>query len=840
MADAKTTESVKSLKTADQLAAKRVELEDLRSTDIREWSLNRAFYNNQQWVLWNRMTNQVESIPVQDGDKPRWKVRLTSNQIRSGVQHYVAQLTKTKPVITATPDSSSYRDRQSAELANCLYEWWWQELQVKSKLQSVLMNATISQGWWKITWDPLAGKSMKLTLGPDGKPITDQQIVDIYTDELRQVAEQQGADPKQILDQFTKTVYVGDIRIEALPGENVLIDPAPSKYEEARYAFCKHVLDVDEIEERFGKRVTPNASTSTSVPLMYSKVEKAPKNVRDVYIAYFRPTPLMPEGRYVVWLEDPNVILADEKWPYPFNELPLVKFPGVEKPGCSQDEPLVSDVRPLQKELNRTLSQIVQFKDMTIKPQMIAPIGSLRQRLTDEPGAVFEYQPVQGLSPEWRQTPRLDSSSFNVLADIQGRIDKMFNRIPSGRDQLPARMDAGYGVELIQEAVADQLSPVIQRMEESLSRAGKLMVMLAQEYYIEPRLLKIKGEGGSTQVRKFINSDLAGGFSFRPESGSGLPRSRAGRQQQVLELAKAELIDKKQALRYLDLADLKGIQAQFEADEDQAYREHEKMIKGEPTNMFAVRKAMQQVQQMMNDPTADMDGDGQPEDPQTKQMYAQQMLQQAAVEPLEFEDFDNHATVHALFMKSPEFERLPDDVQERFNMHFEATAAKIQEMHHSAATMDPKIRPKVSMNFKGTASAATATKILNEAGIPVDEQEVSEPPLETAVYDSADKPNMQDTANAHMDSVDKQLKIDIAEEQHQMTQAIKAHGAALDQEKSDHQRQMDQMTLAHEQDMHSQKMAHTEAVAAQKSQHADEMHDVKKKQAAKPKPAGGK
>jgi hypothetical protein len=42
--------------------------------------------------------------------------------------------------------------------------------------------------------------------------------------------------------------------------------------------------------------------------------------------------------------------------------------------------------------------------------------------------------------------------------------------------------------------------------------------------------MKIKGANGSTQVKKFMNADLEGGFSFHAEAGSGLPRTRAGKQ----------------------------------------------------------------------------------------------------------------------------------------------------------------------------------------------------------------------------------------------------------------------------------------------------------------------
>lgn len=804
MADAPKYKSVSQLHTADALADKRRELEDLRVTDVREWSLNRAFYKGDQWVFWNRVSNEVETLPVAEGDKPRWKVRLTSNQILPGVQHYAAQLTKNKPVITATPDSSAYRDVCAAQVGSSLFDYWWEDFHLKSKLQSALILSCLSQGYWKITWDPFAGKSMRITVGPDGQPILNEDMADAFREQITEMAKAEGQDPKPILEQFEQTIYVGDIKVEVLPGENVLIDPAATRYEDANYVICKHAMDVDDIYARYKKRVEPNSSPAlTHIPLAYSKerANTTPKTVRDVYIGYFRPTPVMPKGRYVVWIEEPNEILLDEPWQFPFNELPIVKFPGLERPDSATDEPLVTHVRPLQKELNRTLSQMVQFKDLTIKPQMLAPIGSLRQRLTDEPGAVFEYQPIQGLAPEWRNSPNLPQSTMNILADIQQRIDKLFNRLPSQRDQLPARSDSGYQLELIQEAVADQIAPVIGRIEEALARAGKLMVLLAKNYYIEPRLLKIRGEGGAIQVKKFMNSDLEGGFSFHAESGSGLPRSRAGRQQQILDLVEKQILNPRTALKYLDIADMRGLRAHFEADEDQAYREHDKMVKGEPINMMAVQEAVQAVQMaIQQDPMAIPEG------------MIHQVLQEAALQPLVYENKATHLEIHGLYMKSPEFQQLPPEAQQQFMTHYRLTSEAVK----GETPPDPKSLPKISINARSTTSAPVMGEALRRAGINVSDEQVTEPPLETAVYDSVDKPDMDSAGNDPLEDEERLMAMEMQSAEH----AQKMSRAAADMTLAQRRAKMDEERVKNQE------------------RRADEQHRARVKQMNRPNPGG--
>ena len=57
------------------------ELERQRELMARQWKLNLSFYKGKQYVFYNRTARRIESLPTDDGDKPRYRVRLVSNQI---------------------------------------------------------------------------------------------------------------------------------------------------------------------------------------------------------------------------------------------------------------------------------------------------------------------------------------------------------------------------------------------------------------------------------------------------------------------------------------------------------------------------------------------------------------------------------------------------------------------------------------------------------------------------------------------------------------------------------------------------------------------------------------
>jgi len=803
------------LKTAAQLAEKRQELDKLRNPDKREWSLNRAFYNRDQWVIWNKLESRVESLPINDGDKPRWKVRITADGIQPGVNHHVALLTKTRPIIRAVPDSGSDMDIKAAQVAEDLYEWWWQDLNLTSKLQSALVETQVSQGYWWIDWDGLAGKPMKVCLDPNGQPITDPELCEVYKDELTAQAQQMGMDPQVLISQYEKTIYMGDIRVKVKNGHQVLLDPIPSNFEDCRYAFVTELMEPDEIFARWGVRVTANSEfesqTAGDLPLAYRRQRSTrPKTGTEVYFGYFPPQPAFPAGRRVVWTEGPNKILKDEPWPYPFKEIPVVKFPGIERPGSVLDDTRVASARPIQKELNRTISQVVQHKDLMIKPQLLVPFGSLRQRLTDEPGLALEYNPVgaNAAKPEWREIQGLPASVFNILQDIQNRLDRIFTRLPSQRDQLPARLDSGETLEQIHEAIADELTPEVRRLESALARAGKIMVGLASKYYIEPRLCKITGQGGSVKVKKFLGADIEGGFSFHAMMDTGLPRSRTGKIAAIKELIEMQLIDPKSALRELDLAGFKGVMAQIERDEDQALREHDKLMRGQPINVMAMQQAMQSLQQGINPDT------GQPlQSPQE----AMEELQEAALAPLDYEDWETHVRIHGDYMKTAEYENLPPDIQQRFYQHYMQTYDRMIQVRIAMNSMDPKVMPKVSLAARSTVSAPVMGAILEKHGIQVSQEDIEQPPLDTAVMDELrlqddlTRPEVQDPAEAMVKGQIMQRD----EEQHFLTQAAQLHDLAIQQAEG-------QQRLA---------------ASDQQMRHAEEMHKAKLAQAKKPKPA---
>ncbi len=775
---------VSELRTAADLTNKLNDLKKFRKSHEKDWRLNMAFYRNKQYTF-STKSGRLETLGTEDGDKPRYRVRLQANQITPGTQSLLAKLTKTKPVLSATPQSSSQSDVRAAQTAELLLEDWWVELGLEDKLEEAILWSILGgQGWWKLSWDALAGKPMTFTVNPEsGQVVTNDELIGLYKTQLAQMGL-----PEDYSDQ---TVFLGDVRVDVLSPFQVWLDPTAKTWTEAKYAICEHSLDPDEIYARFKVRVEPDSvpvDPDRSLPLGGSDTGKdgsQTPSVKKVYFGYFIPQGGLPKGRYVVWVEDKATdndgsadpkknILYDGPWPYKVNQLPLVKFPGVRVPGSVYDDSVVTAARPLQKELNRTISQIVEYKNLTIKPRVWAPIGSLKRRLTTEPGAVYEFQPVGGMRPEVEQLPAMPPYVFEHLQDITVRLREVFmlNEVTEGT--VPPNVEAGVAIDLLQEMSTDRLAPTIKLIEMALARASKILLTLAQEYYVEPRLLKIRGGGGSTQVKKFKGADIAGGVDVTAESGSGLPRTRAGRQARIESYIDRGILAPQQAWKYLDIADMRSVATKWAADEDQAYRENDKILRGEPINAVEFMMAQQAVQSGVNPETGE---------PIMDEQEAMDVLERASLKPGPADNDPVHLDVHHEMMVSVEFEQFPPQIQRRFYIHHMMQ----EEQSRAKAPVPEGQSPRVSLSMHGTLGPTVASKIMQKAGVDASAEEFTEQPLETMVQDFVDQPDAEEAGNdplVESDLAQRQVKLQGDMARQQLDTAAAVHKMVLAERKA--------------------------------------------------------
>lgn len=764
MAAIKSAESKKETLSVSQLKTPAEHIEKVKSLLLarwehdREWKLNLAFYQGKQYAFFPKRSTNMVTLATEPAELPRYRVRLVSNQIMPGVRSLVAKLTKTKPVIHAVPSNATERASRGARIAERLHEHWWRELNLNTKRNEAWSWAQIGgQGWWKIGWDFNAGKTMTYTVAPDGSPIIGDKIEELFQESLLS----QGIEPIEAV------VSLGEIRVDVLPPNDVVLDPSPSDYIDCQYAYCIHRLSPDEVYNRWKVWIKPDSVATDSDSSPYTYDETFSKDLVTIYIGYFRKNSVMPKGKYIVFAANHDTFLYQGDWPYPFDEIPLVKFPGLQIPGCVYDRAVVSDARPLQQEFNRSISQIIEYKNLNIVPQWIAPAGSMmRNRMTGEPGVIYFYNATSvggGNKPEALQLGSLPPYIFENLNFTLQRMRDIFQIADVSQGTLPPNLEAGVAIDLLQEVAIDQLEPQIQQGESALARAGTMMLAFAQEYYDEPRIAKLYGSG-LNQIKAFSKADIKD-VDIYVEAGSGIPRTRAGRQMRIKGMIDSGLIRPDQAWKYYDMADMKTIASRFSLDEDKAYRENDLILRGIPLNPLAVQNALQAVNSGVN--------------PQTQQPIqspeeAQSIVMDAALDPGPADNHFVEMDIHSLTIKSEEFLSFPPEIQQSFYVHYGKHAQAASSMQQQI------VPPKVSYHIRGTAGPSASAEILNKSGVNVTPEQMTEPPLETWVSDDIDEPDMDEAGNDPLTQIDIAMALSKLQEQTAKTKLMEKRSSTAE------------------------------------------------------------
>ncbi len=768
----------------------------------QSWKLALAFYRGNQNVFYNRYTRQVEPYSNMAQERSRSRVRLVNNQIIRGVQWQLAMFTKTKAVFAASPATSDAADVKAAKVAEDCFEYWWPWFNMDDVYKEALLWSRIAGNGYIFTdWDNQAGTPIEFMVDPDGNPMVNDALIEGYSAQLRAA----GIDPNS----KKQTVYLGDIRVQAISPFRVLMDNTVSSHSDAKFCFVAHDLEPDEIKARWG--VDYNAdSISTDpdgvVPISGSNDDQH-LNVKRIWCGYFLPTASLKNGRYVVWGDNEDELLEDRPWTSPNRSLPVTHFGGIRVPGSIYDTSPVIQAIPLQKEFNKTLSQIVEYRTKTLRPQILAPRNSLAQRMTDEAGAIIEYNVGPGGNkPEPIPIPSIPAYVLDQLQFTLQRLNEQFGMTEVAQGTLPPNLEAAQAIDILQEMATDTLAPTIISNEHALAELGRKMLGLAKKYYIEPRMFKITGSNGSSNVKYFKGSDLGGVADISVETGSSFPRLRASRMLHIQQLQAMGVMSVQQAAKYLDLADYKSVTASMQADEDHAEREHERLLNGGVVNAEAAEQAMALVASGAPNPTTNQ--------PFADENEAKMFVMDESLDTTNWENAEFHLEHHTTWMKSKEYEALDSHIKQSMETHVSKTLQKVIQLR--MAQPEPIQPPRISIQAHAPLTPGVWGSILEAQHLHIDPEALTQIPYPTIITEQLATPT--DGAPGTQDDP-LPPNPEGAQAHQQLTHTDNIHSAKMaEHELNIQKKQQDIVNAA--QDENRKQEAHNHAMKQQAEKHA--------------------
>lgn len=612
----------------------------------RQWYLNLAFYYGKQHVQF-RQTTQNGSFDLYTPKAPNWRVRITINQVRRLIRKEMARLTAQKPNAYIVPASTEDADVFAAQAGEQIWDSLWRRLGFNKTLRTaVFWQSVCGNGFIKSYWDPTK-------IDPQGAP----EMINPATGETSQ--------------------RPGDICIENITPFHIFVPDLFAEDIEAQpYVIHAQIKEKSWVQRVFG--VTSENTNTDSVDERLRSVMEVnqvdnKKNTTIVLEVWVKPNylPELPNGGMFTVAND-QVVQGVDSWPYETQKFPFSKIDAIPS-GKFYTSSVIEDLIPLQRELNRTRGQLIEAKNRTSKPQLIAEQGAVNPKsITTEPGQVILYkvgmQPPQPLPIQ--NLPTYVTEEINRLytdmSDIVGQHEVSNGSTPPG-------VTAATAISFLQEQDESLTAAMYASLEEAIEKVAAHSLSFVKMYWDEERTIKVVGLEGTFDVMTFKGADLRGNTDIRVESGSALPTSRAAKQAFIMDLMKMGFIPPEEGLEIMEVGGLASVYERIQIDKRQAQRENLKMkvvteenIMEHEANWRAANPALQQ----------DSDSKLALDPPLIVQVHT-------------YDNHEVHIQVHNDYRKSQAFENASDATKALFEEHVrQHQEAMVGMLTHPLTGMD--------------------------------------------------------------------------------------------------------------------------------------------------------
>jgi hypothetical protein len=375
-----------------------------------------------------------------------------------------------------------------------------------------------------------------------------------------------------------RTVCKGEIAFRKLSPEQVLWEPGYD-FGEAPVHIVKMAHAPSKVMAREGY-IGPDELTADSTGMDYELGKTGEKtDLVTVYEWLERPSPAHREGRWLSFLA--NGQLVQHPRPYPRDS----KFNDHHAPAIHQlvwtrrdhrhrGMGIMERALDIQRTYNRTISQIIAWKNLVLNPQLLAPWGSMVGEATDEPGAIRYYRPVGGHAPQWQQVPDIPQSLFQVLQNCIDDLEELFGK------REPPDTESAQHLQTVIEREQTRRGLVVKELARWYSGLGRHLLELVRKHYSENRLLRVQGRFGVDLIPDFKGTEaFPDGIPLvRVSPASIEPRTRAAQEAKIMTFLERGWVPIHQAMAALNGGTADKLIDDFELDIDKQYREIQRMV----------------------------------------------------------------------------------------------------------------------------------------------------------------------------------------------------------------------------------------------------------------------
>jgi len=638
------------------------------------------------------------------------QVRLVVNQARIVARQQVSKITKARPVMDVMPRSGDDDDLAATKVGL----WALDAAEFKYKLRKRRRQAL----WWTILcgtsgvmvgWNPEDDADGYIEFAVD--PTTgDRTYHPERISELKKMVDTGEIDDEKVLE--LQSWPLGDLEYKVYSPFQLLPDDTVLEWEDIGDLITIDVMELEKAKdiwpEAANDMTADDARPSSVMQKLLLKAgfrtdqQETSAETLNIFTWWLKPgqygSEYLKYGKMVRWCNKETKLEIHEHCPYNDGLLPFAFFTHTPNATSIWSDTVITDVRPINLELDKTVSQLLENRDYMVNPQWRVPNQAQINKIKSQPGGMVKYQHQRDVPPP-EQLPGipLPTQIENLVVGLRDMILDVSGMGEVSRGRVPSGVRAQNMLAFLQEEDESTIAPISEDFEDSIARMATLTLSRFSQFYTVDRMLKAYRPGGRADVRKFKGANLKGQTDVVVQSGSALPKLKSSKQAYVIQLVQMGILkDPKQIRDYLELGE--GEPDEVDMAYLQADRENDIMMrsvrnqlkKGEEALYAKPPEPEPEPDEMGMMPTPEMEPEGLPtgagQAPEMGLTTDSEEGSSFAVPVKQWHLHEAHLQRHRRIMMSAEFEALaltyPDVVRlfdEHTTMHEQALQQEMMQ-----------------------------------------------------------------------------------------------------------------------------------------------------------------
>lgn len=483
---------------------------------LRQQASNRTLKQRENLAMYRGIdANSLFSSQFNRYGESRKKSKFVIPHIHDLTEVRVSQMTRIKPTVDVLPASGEWEDRASAKIVELIVKHLWYINNVDYDFQALHRQARIfGESYLWADWNPSKGDLHPLYVKARDMGIKKIELPDGGSIDASQ------------------PFFIGDIEYNSELPWRVLLQ-RKTNFKDVEYAIRIRLEPTDALLEKY-----PKIKVKPSQDLREFDLDSFQNNILEnhtvVYEFWHKQTEEVPNGFFARYTDEECLEYGDH--PYSFKGFPFIRLTDLDIPDVLNGVSKYELIAPTINMINNLNSLISRNIWLTGAAKVVLPKNAAKIESLTNDNLVLEYNgPV---APKYMQANPNPPEVYRYVESLLQQAQIIYGNHGISRGEIPTGITATSALTYLNELESQRASTDISKHSTSVVNLAKISVAIIGDKYEDDddRLLRIVGKNNEFSIRHFHSAHLQKDYDIRFNVGSGLPDTKAGKRQIILDM----------------------------------------------------------------------------------------------------------------------------------------------------------------------------------------------------------------------------------------------------------------------------------------------------------------